>query len=122
MTTFERCPKCGRLNTGPLCACRPSSDGPPPTLTDFLLARIEDVEAEAHQLERHDKRAERLRLYGDRASGEVIMAPTRLLAECEAKRRIVEGMGRMFGEEAVAPFVLRALAAVYADYREGWKP
>lgn len=76
------------------------------------------------------------------AISEVLMiSPARVLAECEAKRRIVEGRtgiphpsdgcdGSCDGPNdhwhlVYEWDVLRALAAVYADhpdYREAWKP
>jgi hypothetical protein len=49
--------------------------------------------------------------------------PARVLAECEAKRRIVEM--HAYQEEHFTPDELRALALPYADhpdYREEWRP
>ena len=107
------------------------------TITDFLLARIAEDE---ELLERED------RVYG--GGGEVWTreAHARVLAECEAKRRIVElhsnggadTFSRGFGEDithtrrpaclecgAWGEFpvawpcpTLRALAAVYADHED----
>ena len=93
------------------------------TLTDFLLARIAEDEAVARSSER--RMCERL-------------TPERLLAECEAKRRIVDmhshsspvaGAPRRLRADAVATEVgvtgepetrpcdtLRALAAIWSDH------
>ena len=49
--------------------------------------------------------------------------PTRVIAECRAKRRLVEA-GRD-ADDATGDLVLRSLASVYADhpdYREEWRP
>lgn len=113
------------------------------TLTEFLLARIaEDEEAARHSLAGD---LDHLPSVTTR-SGDVIHLgitnPARVLAECEAKRRIVEdehGDGR--DGDYIEPFcrtcsddesltylpcpTLRILAVVYADhpdYREEWKP
>ena len=87
------------------------------TLTEFLLARIAEDE----------RRVGFVRGFipdeGDQ--GEYIN-PARVLAECEAKRRIVEHcdfdhLARSPGD----PYVLRLLALPYADhpdYREEWRP
>lgn len=84
------------------------------TLTDFLLARIAEDEMRARLAARQD--------WMDR----------RLLAECEAKRRIVgrhdvvdaAGGCAFCGEPAPCEH-LRILASVYADHRdydERWRP
>ena len=92
------------------------------TLTDFLLARIAEDEAD-------------LRLGGEYMDP---FNPPRLLAECEAKRRIVERYARKVArserfpaltqDEADARAVLRAtlldLAMPYADhedFQEEWR-
>ncbi|GAA1138517.1 DUF6221 family protein [Nocardioides aquiterrae] len=89
------------------------------TLTDFLLARIAEDVAGAE-------------------AADAVPAPWgfwddgRVLAECEAKRRIVGLHGRVdpcdahdgATLETVECDTLRALAAVYADhpdYREEWR-
>lgn len=95
-------------------------------LTDFLLARIAEDEAAAQDCKEWS---------------DCFSCPTherfdtrRVLAECEAKRRIVErhmAYGRynvdIFrdGYTAALEDVLRALSLPYADhpnYREEWKP
>lgn len=119
------------------------------TLTDFLLARIADDEAVAKAVA-DEIRAELARdIYlpgqgpdpDDRGmyrasdgndSPAVVIGPVRVLAECEAKRRIVEdcrdllgGMddrARMFAHDSgdegpgLAYDTLRALALPYADH------
>ena len=109
-----------------------------PTLTDFLLARIAEDEAAARHwaeaMERDETEARGVPAWVAMAGGVVI--PARVLAECEAKRRIVEehvqhvspkgsplGCG---GCERPTPCpTLRALASVHADHpdcREEWRP
>jgi hypothetical protein len=78
----------------------------PLTLTDFLLARIADLEAMA--------RAELNEGWEDI-----------VLAECEAKRRIVECATNMHTSGPDWDEACRFLALPYADhpdYREEWKP
>lgn len=121
------------------------------TLTDFLLARIDEDEDEAKAAMGPANSP-----MGDDAADEVLwMArnegvaeagiehfarhdPARVLAECEAKRRIVEAHGpyRMASlgycsscgdvpQVAYPCPTLRALAAIYADhpdYRVEWRP
>ena len=76
-----------------------------PTLTEFLLARIAE---DAHEADSHP-------------------LPSRVLAECEAKRAIV-AMLAYADDEGVAWVLERAvriLAAVYSEdpsYREEWRP
>lgn len=103
------------------------------TLTEFLLARIAEDEAVAHAATHEVAIAE------DRYSWASVdfnatenaehgrrWEPERVLAECEAKRRIVaeldnaEDDDTFYGWRAIAH-----LAAVYADhpdYRGEWKP
>lgn len=72
----------------------------PQSLTEFLLARIAEDEAAAHRMFR----------------------PARFLAECEAKRRIVELGPCRCSEHGDSAWLaaMRALAAVYADHPE-WR-
>lgn len=88
-----------------------------PTITEFLLARIAEDESAADRVE--------FRPYvGD---GVPQSLTDRVLAECEAKRRIVE-VARYAPEGAGGwgfRRTLRALASVYADhpdYRDEWRP
>ena len=122
------------------------------TLTGFLLARIAEDEAAA----RSGSGEPVYPHFGDTAAEESVeMAlnegcadggaehlrrwlPARVLAECEAKRRIVErhayindGSGPLpdgsplYGQHHALGWVVRDLAAIYAahdDYREEWRP
>lgn len=97
------------------------------TITEFLLARIAEDEAEAAKagsftpwdrpFERDDY-------------GHLLVQPGRVLAECDAKRRIVEvAEGWRWERDGMGPDpksdeVLRLLAQPYADhpdYREEWR-
>lgn len=93
---------------------------PPPkeklmtTLTEFLLERIAEDEENAR------------RYVVALPDGDLAPLMLRMLAECEAKRRIVEYFSRssqaFWGEIALVP--LGAIAAVWADhpdYREEWR-
>jgi hypothetical protein len=75
-----------------------------PTLTEFLLARIAEDEEMVEPV--------------------MIVHPDRFLAECVAKRRIVEDLDTAKVRERVALHrVMRHLAAVYSDhpeYDEAW--
>lgn len=96
------------------------------TLTEFLLARIEEDEAEVPAEHRADE-------YGtgwnSDSVGVEVSAP-RWLAECEAKRRIVVRCSEM--QLASSPMAvhlanqtLADLAAPYRDhpdYRDEWRP
>jgi hypothetical protein len=103
------------------------------TITEFLLARIADDEEAAGA----DPGCECLGVQFGIGHGPV--CPERVLAECEAKRRIVEehpdygGYGESCARCAessidLAPWpcpTLRALASVWSDhpdYREEWRP
>jgi hypothetical protein len=101
------------------------------TLVEFLLARIADDEA--------DNATERIPIPPDRdpATGEWMTVPgqprvgsSRVLAECEAKRRIVERCQRAYADQGIygedsqeelAGHILRLLALPYADH-ESFKP
>lgn len=110
------------------------------TLTDFLLARIADDEAEARILDGHYRRHELTGsdLWVVDSGPSLAMSPDRALAECKAKREIVlqqrESQISAEGDD-LAPWAegmayagvlaMRYLATVYADhpdYREEWKP
>lgn len=86
------------------------------TLTDFLLARIAEDEANGWSKS------------GLRAAA---YAETRAHRECEAKRRIVEMLepddwdGDRYSMDGNDWFVVASLAVVYVDhpdYRDEWKP
>jgi len=107
-------------------------------LTEFLLARIADDEALVHTaIEQH---------WAWRTMSGIVVAdrrsfPERALAECEAKRRIVQQSAwtgpketlrdRLFGPAADEAYqqglkaAMRLLAVPYADhpdYDEAWRP
>lgn len=99
------------------------------TLTEFLLARIaEDEEdpwrgAEIAGADRVVGPDEHAALRADESAWEA-----RVLAECEAKRRIIEHHNPCddwwFGDPSTCP-ELQALALPYADhpdYDEAWRP
>jgi hypothetical protein len=101
------------------------------TLTEFLLARITEDEADARHSSADAMTGYRWKHY-PRGAYEEIQAlalgrARRVLAECEAKRKIVNAMGSTLGdaEQSVAAFVLKALALPHADhpdYDEEWRP
>jgi hypothetical protein len=109
------------------------------TLTEFLLARIAEDEAAANAAHRESMRghagpgfarsrvAWAAQAEGVRGSALIErFTPARVLAECEAKRRVVEHCD--FDHLALSvgdPYVLQLLALPYADhpdYRDDWKP
>jgi hypothetical protein len=120
------------------------------TLTEFLLARIaEDEEVALSAIRQRDDEiaggayvagsepqpdADQPVVWDDWTGGPGIrMGAERLLAECEAKRRIVEAWPDTFGlwsadqadaARAMKDVALRALAQPYADhpdYRPEWR-
>jgi len=117
-----------------------------PTLTEFLLARIaEDERAalEAQGYEQSDRDGPRLIHACDYLGPELAdhiarWSPERVLADCQAKRRIVEeyvdalkwdntiaGDHGIHGQRMGIEFAVRALALPYADheqFQEEWKP
>lgn len=113
------------------------------TLTEFLLARIAEDEADAQASIRDLVRWKReQRANGpDGSQGRIVITrlfdtasdPSRVLAECEAKRQIVrawpigvaDSASHAVGARAMKSHVLHLLALPYADhpdYREEWKP
>lgn len=119
------------------------------TLTEFLLARIAEDEADAREADSgrwlpedkgitfewdaddwHDDETQ-ARLRADTRANQNHIAnwhPARVLAECEAKRRIVEMHQRWDGDPndyGQTEHVLRFLALPYSDhpdYDEAWRP
>jgi hypothetical protein len=109
-------------------------------VADFLLARIAEDEVVAVQLGElwaMVTDADRRKLdAGVREGMDSVFAvadgaprdgaPSRLLAECKAKRRIVEQFSDTgWGGYAVRDYVLGQLALPYAghpDYQEAWRP
>ena len=110
-----------------------------PSLTDFLLARIAEDEAVAERLRRPSagdpwgwqEHPHPLTTCGH-GQRVVHATPARVLAECEAKRRIVAalpadpgGVGEKYDYDGNAWAVLCALALPYADhddYDASWRP
>lgn len=97
-------------------------------LTEFLFARIAEDEAQAREAIAERKRVtrdgdepdDRFAYWPDLGAPAVVVGGERVIAECEAKRRIVEEAQRAIW----FPYI-RFLAAVYSDhpdYREEWKP
>ena len=102
------------------------------TLTDFLLARIAERESVAIDMQDQARLGRPFfdteRLAGGTGIRELI-DPAHVLVECEAKRRIVEGLDGWDPELGttgqIAVQVLQLLALPYADhpdYREEWRP
>jgi len=122
-----------------------------PTLTEFLLARIDEDEAEATSLLRSDAVNDSdselswgwERDYGP--TGYLSITPARVLAECEAKRRLLADLAtfsriRDQAAEGTTPLpqalttagivtglehAAKLLTLPYADhpdYRQEWKP
>lgn len=101
------------------------------TLTEFLLARIDEDEAAAQQEDADFANTSLLPTYD--SEHQVRWHTGRVLAECEAKRRIVDA-GRAEYEDSLqsgddttglAEEVLHALALPYSDhpdYDEAWRP
>jgi len=95
------------------------------TLTDWLLACITDDEAVARANMAGGPFGTSYRRGVD---GSLLVPPARVLAECEAKRRIVERHRSCddvsFGDQSTCPD-LCDLALPYADrpgYQEAWRP
>jgi hypothetical protein len=91
------------------------------TITEFLLARIADDEEAAGA----DPGCECLGVQFGIGHGPV--CPERVLAECEAKRRIVKRLNNRMRPDVAfeAWYALRVLAAIYADHpdwRGEWRP
>lgn len=88
------------------------------TITDFLLARIEEDESSAEWVA------------ASFPDGEVVPLFRRVLAECAAKRVTVEELRGAYGNpweygvaSEIAAMVLGSLASVYSnhpDYRQDW--
>ncbi len=104
------------------------------TLTKFLLARIAEDGAVAREAGdsgpvTHGRRSELTQVwdrdYGP-VEGSIEIDSLRVLAECEAKRQIVEHCD--YDHLALSPgdpYVLQLLALPYADhpdFREEWRP
>jgi hypothetical protein len=85
-----------------------------PSITEFLEARIADDEGLATEALPGEPSVWGARGWYD---------PARVLAECAAKRAIIETQPVSKIAALPNPFILRALAAVYSghpDYRQEW--
>lgn len=96
----------------------------PLTLAEFLLARIDDDEEQAGS---GWERVPESR-WSRNNEGQNVLSPDAILAECEAKRRIVEMVGDAAElrdtEGALSDRVLLALVQPYADhadFRDEWR-
>jgi hypothetical protein len=104
------------------------------TLTEFLLARIAEDEAIAKRAEPHAEMFDPM--YGEQFPVDAHIEhwpPARMLAECEAKRRIVEwlpeddvlGDGWHDGWNHGHRYAMQLLALPYVDhpdYQQDWRP
>lgn len=108
-------------------------------LSEFLLARIAEDEAVAQKAERARYEREGVHYALDstprfdplHSQVPVRLDLTRVLAECEAKRRLIEAVvdkdpfDAMGAESAYEVLILSHLALPYADhpdYRDEWRP
>lgn len=109
-------------------------------IVEFLLARIAEDEHQAHEaikLRRRvfgdrDKPDRELNCYDDLGTPAVVVGGERVLAECAAKRRIINhhqydhiGGAHLCQDTMVSDAqceVLRALASVYADHTDYDQP
>jgi hypothetical protein len=89
-------------------------------LTEFLLARIAEDEAQARECSVWVENAPSLNDCAPHHN------PARLLVECETRRRIVEHVEPdLIAASAGDPYVLQLLVLPYSDhpdYRQEWKP
>jgi hypothetical protein len=104
------------------------------TLTDFLLARIAEDEDRAKYETPHWPDCDSFLYFNEGGLPCTCVAEARMLAECEAKRRIVGLQAEIDDARYLPGFhykaqmiegVLRTLALPYADhpdYREKWRP
>jgi len=96
------------------------------TITEFLLARIAEDEHEARKAGSFTPWD---RTFDRDNYGQLLVQPSRVLAECEAKRQIVVRCSEMqLASQAIAVHLasrtLADLALPYADhpdYREEWR-
>jgi hypothetical protein len=106
-------------------------------LTAFLLARISEDEAKAREaiemrmavkyVDPSDATRPDFELvaWPDLGVPSMLIGPERVLAECEAKRRIVELHGPHGQSDELPCRELAVVAAVYSDhpdYDEAWRP
>jgi hypothetical protein len=82
------------------------------TITDFLLARIAEDEAAAERGRRHNA----TETFANDNYGCLLVDPARVLAECEAKYRLV------VSGDTWTHCVLATVYADHEDYRPEWRP
>lgn len=115
------------------------------TLAEFLLARVAEDEIDARKAMPGPWELDGGSIYSPAAKGEEVIDwaydgnwehiarwdPARVLAECEAKRRVVQAPepttpgGYVDGWWEAHEYALRQLALPYAhypDYQQEWKP
>lgn len=120
---YGMCMEPGHPSRCPRCADRYERDRPRPTIAEFLLARIAEDEAIAREAHEGGDWVEggglRYAEVGFDTIPSLTIDATRALAECEAKRRIVEECARVsstFGDVEAIGFAVSTLAQVYADH------
>jgi hypothetical protein len=96
-------------------------------LAEFLLARIAEDEAIARTADPATGTWRSLDMCRETEEAHVVRwSPTRVLAECEAKRPTIERVCKViWAIYGVRDEVLMQLATVYADhpgYRDEWRP
>lgn len=87
------------------------------TLVEFLLARVAEDEAEAAHVPVEYQDEDGLEWWGE--YGHISVAPSRILAECEAKRRICDNALQHSSCErgySESYYPVQLLAAVYSDH------
>lgn len=86
------------------------------TISEFLHARIAEDEAAVDRGRRHNAST----TYANDDYGCLLVDPARVLAECEAKRRIIEDVGSGINDGGAegwaADMALTILATVYSDH------
>ena len=98
------------------------------TITEFLLARVADDEERARFVDsQHDEWARRQRWEPWRLSWQdeydlLCIDPARAIAECEAKRRIVEMHSAALSGSRRTLAILATVYADHPDYNEAWRP
>jgi len=99
------------------------------TLTDFLLARIAEDETRARDLGADAMMGARWKHHPKDAYDDLqrmgLNYSRRVLAECEAKRQIVETATGQHTSSDEGYEMMRIIATVYAehdDYDESWRP
>ena len=95
-------------------------------LSEFVLARVTDDEELARQYGDPRRLSSSLTWTSDVGRPAIEVDPSRIIAECEAKRRVVAAYVEGVANYRIGPhdevdrltFVVRALALPYADHPE----